>query len=136
MARRVTTRETTAGNTTDRDTVVESTADRRDVRASKAEQVIWFVLTVVLTLILIRFVLLLFGARTGVPFVDFWYSLTAPLIKPFAGMFGNLDTYNDYNGMRIELEALVAMLVYGLIGYLLVLAVRLIRRTPEERNEV
>lgn len=134
MARHVTTRETDTGATTERDTVVHDDVDRRDRTASKLEQVIWFIITVVLVLILIRFVLLLFGARTGVPFVDFWYGLTAPLIKPFAGMFGNLDTYNEYNGMRIELESLVAMLVYGLIGYLIVLGVRLIRRTPEERN--
>ena len=56
-------------------------------------------------------ILLLFGARTGVPFVDFWYGMTAPLIKPFAGMFGSINTFNVYTGQRIELESLVAVTI-------------------------
>lgn len=132
MARKLTTREETE---TTGEAAVRDRQDRpdRDAVAFKAEDVIWFIVAVIEVLILIRFILLLFGARTGVPFVDFWYTLTAPLIYPFAGMFGNLDTYNQYTGMRLELESLVAMLVYGLIGYLVVLAVRLLHRTDDRR---
>lgn len=130
MARRIVTREET--------TATSEPASRpvtRDDRAIlKLEDVLWFLIAVVEVLIGIRFILLLLGARTGVPFVDFWYHLTAPFIYPFAGMFGSLDTYNVYTGMRIELESLVAMLIYGLIGYLIILAVRLFRREPVERS--
>ncbi|MEX2043435.1 MAG: hypothetical protein WD926_00900 [Patescibacteria group bacterium] len=101
-----------------------------DRRVRKVEDVVWFVIAVIVSVVLIRFVLLLFGARTGVPFVDFWYNMTAPLIAPFAGIFGSLDTYNDYTGQRIELEALVAMLIYGVLGYLVVWATRLLRHEP------
>lgn len=105
-------------------------ADGDDRRVRKVEDIIWFFIAAIDTLIFVRFILLLFGARTGVPFVDFWYNLTAPLIAPFAGMFGNIDTYNTYTGQRIEIEALVAIVIYSLIGYLFVLAVRLLRREP------
>ncbi len=105
-------------------------ADRRDRRVRKAEDVVWFLIAAVTILIFVRFVLLLFGARTGVPFVDFWYDITAPLVAPFAGMFGNIDTFNTYTGQRIEIESLVAILIYSLVGYLIVLAVRLFRREP------
>lgn len=104
--------------------------DTEDRRVRKAEDVVWFLIAAVAILIFVRFILLLFGARTGVPFVDFWYGLTAPLIAPFAGMFGTIDTFNIYTGQRIEVESLVAILIYSLIGYLAVLGVRLFRREP------
>lgn len=106
------------------------TGERDDRRVRKIEDILWFIIAALDILIFVRFVLLLFGARTGVPFVDFWYNLTAPLIAPFAGMFGNIDTYNTYTGQRIEIEALVAIVIYSLIGYLFILAVRLLRREP------
>ena len=106
----------------------ERTDDRR---VRKVEDIIWFIIAVIIAVILIRFVLLLFGAQTGVPFVDFWYAMTAPLIAPFAGIFGSLDTYNDYTGQRVELESLVAMLIYGVLGYLVVWATRLLRHEPK-----
>lgn len=119
-------------------TEVEETEETRsdvaehqdDRRVRKVEDIIWFIIAVIVSVILIRFILLLFGARTGVPFVDFWYGMTAPLIAPFAGIFGSLDTYNDYTGQRIELESLVAMLIYGILGYLVVWATRLLRHEP------
>lgn len=131
MARRIVKRETTETTAAPAQTRTER---RDDFAVNKVEDFIWFLIAVVEVLILIRFILLLFGARTGVPFVDFWYNLTAPVIRPFAGMFGNINTYNTYTGQRIELEALVAMLVYGLIGYLVILGIRLLRRNPDERE--
>lgn len=133
MARQITTRETDTGEVKERDTVVRDKVDQRERTANKLEQVMWFIITLVMVVLFIRFVLLLFGAQTGVPFVDFWYGLTAPLVKPFAGIFGTLDTYNHYNGMRLELESLIAMLVYGLLGYMVILGIRLMH-SPEERN--
>ena len=120
-------REVRTTTTEETDTVAAGQDDRK---VRKVEDVIWFITAVIITLILIRFILLLFGAQTGAPFVDFWYGMTAPLIAPFAGIFGNLDTYNSYTGQRLEIESLVAMIIYGLLGYLLVLATRLLRHEP------
>ncbi len=108
----------------------ERSGDSRDRTVRKVEDFVWFLIAAVSILIFVRFILLLFGARTGVPFVDFWYNLTAPLIAPFAGMFGTIDTFNTYTGQRIEIESLVAIVIYALIGYLIVLGVRLFRREP------
>ncbi|MDP4000005.1 MAG: YggT family protein [bacterium] len=123
-------RTSTASKTEVEETRSDVPERQDDRRVRKVEDIIWFIIAVIVSVILIRFILLLFGARTGVPFVDFWYGMTAPLIAPFAGIFGSLDTYNDYTGQRIELEALVAMLIYGVLGYLVVWATRLLRHEP------
>ncbi len=134
MARRVVKTGSTAS--ADRTEAVPPVAEQETRQAAgdqdrtilKLEDVVWFLVAVIESLIVVRFFLLLFGAQTGVPFVDFWYNISAPLIGPFAGMFGSIDTFNTYTGSRLELEALVAMLIYGLLGYLLVLAIRLWRK--------
>lgn len=130
MSRTLQTTEEADRRTERKSTQGRGDGDRDDRRVRKLEDILWFVIAAIDILIFVRFILLLFGARTGVPFVDFWYNLTAPLIAPFAGMFGNIDTYNVYTGQRIEIEALVAIVIYSLIGYLFVLAVRLLRREP------
>lgn len=127
--------------TTQRKTEVEETEapirgdvdQQDDRRVRKVEDMIWFIVALIVAVILIRFILLLFGARTSAPFVDFWYGISAPLIAPFAGIFGSLDTFNDYTGQRIELESLVAMVIYGVLGYLVVLATRLLRHEPKSQ---
>lgn len=128
MARQMTT-TTESDDTAERVTANQGQGDDRGVR--KFEDIIWFIVGIIAVIIIVRFVLLLFGARTGVPFVDFWYGLSAPLIAPFAGMFGNIDTYNVYTGMRVELESPVALIIYSLLGYLVVLGIRLLRHEPK-----
>ncbi len=124
MVRRTTTTETVA--------TTEPVVEERVAPGFKFEQLVWFLLALIGALLLVRFVLLLFGARSGVPFVDLWYAISAPLVAPFAGIFGN-DTYNLYTGSRFESESLVAMLVYSLVAYLLVLAIRLVTpNTPRK----
>lgn len=130
MVRDLQTTEEADRRTSRRDSGRGDNTVKDDRRVRKLEDIFWFLIAAIDILIFVRFILLLFGARTGVPFVDFWYNLTAPLIAPFAGMFGNIDTYNTYTGQRIEIEALVAIIIYSLIGYLFVLAVRLLRREP------
>lgn len=125
MAQRITT------EADDRE-VVRDRGVRRNPSA-RFEDAIWFILAVIAAIIVVRFVLLLFGAKEGVPFVDFWYGLSAPFIAPFAGMFGN-GGYNTYNGSRLEIEALVALLIYALVAYLLVLGIRLLSPNPDERR--
>jgi hypothetical protein len=125
MARRITTTKTVEP---------PEPAPGEGVRAGgKLEDLTWFILAVVAAIIVVRFVLLLFGARTGVPFVDFWYSLSAPFVAPFAGMFGSLNTFDTYSGARLELESVMALIIYSLLAYLIVLGIRLI--TPNSGKE-
>jgi hypothetical protein len=65
-------------------------------------------------LIAIRFVLSLLGANPDNMFADLIYSLSYPLVAPFFGLFGYTL---QYGVARFEFESLVAMLVYGLVGY-------------------
>ena len=73
------------------------------------------VLAVVQGLLGLRFILRLFGASSGAPFVKWIYSTTQSLLEPFLGMFPApaID-----GGFVIEFTTLFAILAYSLIGYL------------------
>ncbi|MDF2461066.1 MAG: hypothetical protein K0S68_469 [Candidatus Saccharibacteria bacterium] len=61
-----------------------------------------------------RIVMLITGFVLSLPFASLIYGLTAPLVAPFFGLFGYTM---QYGVVRLEIETLVAMLVYLLIGY-------------------
>jgi hypothetical protein len=82
--------------------------------ASLAARVVNLITGILLTLLGIRFVLSLLGANQGNGFADFVYSITFPFVAPFFGLFGYTMKYGV---SRFELETLVAMAVYALIGY-------------------
>lgn len=82
--------------------------------AATGERIVYYITGVLLTLLAFRFVLSLLGANRGNAFADFIYSLSYPFVAPFFGLFG----YNvQYGVARFEIETLVAMAVYGLVGY-------------------
>lgn len=64
----------------------------------------------------LRVILKLFGANATAPFVNWVYSVTAPLLGPFKGAF---PAPALEGGFVIEFTALFAMLVYALVAYLL-----------------
>lgn len=75
---------------------------------------IWLVFGLIEGLILIRFLLRALGANPRADFADFVYRITTPLLLPFEGLFGN----PRFDGAVLELHALVAMVIYALIGWL------------------
>jgi uncharacterized protein YggT (Ycf19 family) len=79
-----------------------------------AERIVMLITGFVLSLLGIRVVLSLLGANEANPFASLIYGLTAPLVAPFFGLFGYTM---QYGVVRLEIETLVAMLVYLLIGY-------------------
>ena len=95
------------------DTVVDSN-ETMVVSRSPVARIIGGITSVVLALIAVRFVLALLGANPDNTFANLVYTITYPLVVPFFGLFG----YQLQLGVaRFEFESLVAMLVYGLIGY-------------------
>ena len=58
----------------------------------RAIQVIWFLAGLIDVLVGLRFLLKLFGASAASPFVTLLYSITAPLVAPFAGIFPTAGT--------------------------------------------
>lgn len=73
-------------------------------------------------LLAIRVVLPLLGANQGAGFAQLIYSITKPFLAPFVGLFGNAR----FGGSVLEVNPLVAILVYALIAWVLVKAVGLV----------
>jgi uncharacterized protein YggT (Ycf19 family) len=87
-------------------------AQRRGM-ASKVSQAIYLIFGIAEALLVIRFVLRLLGANAEAGFASFIYRISEPLVAPFVGLFGT----PQLNGMVLDLEALVAIVVYGLVAW-------------------
>lgn len=90
-----------------------------------AERIVYYIVGAVSTLLAFRFVLSLLGANRGNGFADFIYSLSYPLVAPFFGLFGYTM---QYGVSRFEVETLVAIAVYSVVGYGLARLVVIFRR--------
>ena len=87
--------------------------------------VIWWIVGFVDILLVLRFLLKLFGGSTVSGFVRFMYDITAPLVAPFHGIFNT-----SVQGRSIlEPESLVAIAIYSLIGWGIVSLIGLMSRT-------
>lgn len=84
--------------------------------AVRFSQVIWLLTGLVVGLIGIRFVLRLLAANPDAGFSQFIFSLTNPFMAPFVG----LTAEPSAAGVVLELPAIIAMIVYGLLGWLIV----------------
>lgn len=94
-------------------------------RRNIAEQLIYLIGGILLTLLGLRFILALLGANAANPFAHFIYSVTHPFVAPFFGLF----SYREQFGVsRFEFETLIAMVVYALIMAVLARLVTLGRR--------
>ena len=100
------------------------TSYRSGVYTNRMGEAIWWVVALVDTLILIRFILKLLGASTASGFVQFMYSITAGLVAPFHGIFNTTAAGRSV----LEPESLVAIAIYTLIGWGLVSLIRLLTR--------
>ncbi len=79
---------------------------------------IWFIVSLMVVLLAIRFVLLGSGANESAGFAQLIYGLTGWMVAPFAGLFGQNVTYPGTAQAGVfEPAALVAILVYALIGW-------------------
>lgn len=72
-----------------------------------------FIVDLVETLLILRLVLILFGASTVTPFVTWIYETTTPLIYPFVGMFPSPKLTN---GLVIEFSSLFGIVFYIFVG--------------------
>lgn len=74
---------------------------------------VWFILGVINALIALRFIFLLLGANRDAGFVDFIYTVTSPLVAPFAGIFGE-PTYGQF---MFDWSSVLAVIIYSLIAW-------------------
>ena len=89
-------------------------ADRR-LAAHRTVQLVYWIFGLIEGLILIRFILKALGANPSAGFAQFIYGITAPLVAPFYGLFGNPSA----QGSVLELHSIVALIVYGLLAWLI-----------------
>ncbi len=79
----------------------------------KLTQLIWLLLGVLEALLALRVLLKLIGANPGNPFAAFLYNLTDIFVLPFSG----LTTTPAVGNMVFEISTIIAMIVYGLVGW-------------------
>ena len=97
------------------ETVAYDPYDARRQTAYRATQLIYWVFGLIEGLILVRFVLKALGANPDAGFAAFIYGITAPLVLPFQNLFGTPQA----QGSVLELNSLVALIVYAVIAWLL-----------------
>jgi hypothetical protein len=95
-----------------RTTQKEPERERR-IFTFKATQLVWLFLGILEALLALRFGLKLIGANPASPIAVFIYGFTSLFLFPFAGLTGAPAA----GGMVLEFSTLIAMVVYGLIGW-------------------
>jgi uncharacterized membrane protein len=88
----------------------------RRAAAYRVSQIIYWVFGLIIGLIAIRFILKALGANPDAGFAEFIYGVTSVLVAPFVGLFGNPQA----QGSVLEVQSLVAIVVYALVAWLLV----------------
>jgi hypothetical protein len=87
----------------------------RRVAAARLTQLVYWVFGLVDGLIAIRLILKALGANPSAGFSQFMYGITAPLVQPFVGLFIN----PQYENSVLELSAIIALIVYALVAWLI-----------------
>lgn len=78
-----------------------------------AQRIVWLIVGIINVIIALRFVFLLLGANRGASFTDFIYSLSAPFVAPFVGIFGE----PVYGKSVFEVSSVLAIVIYLLLGW-------------------
>jgi len=98
---------------------VESVAydpfEGRRIAAFRLTQLVYWIFGLIEGIIAIRFVLKALGANPSAGFAQFMYGITAPLVAPFNALFANPSS----GASVLELNSLIAMIVYGLLAWLI-----------------
>lgn len=76
-------------------------------------QIIWYILGLIETLLVFRVILKLFGANSSIGFTSFIYTITTPFAAPFTGVLGVTLSGTS----MIEWSTIVAGIVYLCIAW-------------------
>lgn len=96
----------------------------------KIANIVWLITFFILAVILLRFVMLLINANEQNSFVSWVYDTSAFFVRPFLGITND----PTFNGSVLEINSLIAMLIYMLLiyGILQLVKVVLDLLTPSE----
>lgn len=104
----------------------ETNQESRDEHINRGTRVVWYLVGVVITFLLVRFILALLGANLENPFANFIYAITDPFVAGFRGL---LQVGQFQAGIsRFELETVVASTIYALIGWGITAAINLFKK--------
>jgi hypothetical protein len=94
-------------------------------------QVIWYILGIIEVVLAFRIMLKLFGADAQSGFTSFIYAISNPFALPFAGILG----ISGVSDMILEWSTLIAMAVYAIIAYGIVMLFQLVKPTNQQEVE-
>jgi YggT family protein len=111
--------------------VTDAAAERRNI-VYTINQVIWLGFGILLGFIGLRILLMLIGANPANPFARFVYGLTDIFLWPFFG----LTATPAFNGMVLDIPAIIAIFVYALAAWAITKIVRIIIYRPSSSQTV
>lgn len=94
-------------------------------------QIVWYILGIVEVLLVLRFFLKLLGANPAAGFTKFVYGATWLFASPFMYVFKVSQSESNI----FEWSTLLAMAVYGLVGWLIVKALVMSKPVTTEEAE-
>ncbi len=109
---------------------VSTKAEVQDAHSDRGNAWIWYIVGIIDLLLLLGLIFKLFGART-VGFTNFLYGITDMLAAPFRGIFPSPKIEGSY----FDTAALVAIVVYILVGWIVARLIDLATR-PANSNKV
>ena len=118
------------GEVEHREKIVENIGAAQRQNVSRVAQFIWLLFGVLLALLGLRFFLLLIAANPENPFTRLVYNFTDLFMWPFAG----LTSTPSAGGMVLEIPAIIAIIVYALLAWLLTSIVRILFARSTSRN--
>jgi hypothetical protein len=118
------------GEVEHREKIVEDIGAAQRQNIHRVVQFIWLVFGVLVALLGLRFFLLLIAANPENPFTRLVYSFTDLFMWPFAG----LTNTPSAGGMVLEIPAIIAMVIYALLAWVLTSIVRIVFAGSTARN--
>ncbi len=110
-----------SGSSVRRQRVIKDEGAERQNTIARVNQIIWIIFGIVIGLIAFRIVLRLIVANPEATFAQFVYNVTDVFLWPFYGLTATPTTTS---GAAFELSSVIAMVVYGLVAWVLTLLVR------------
>lgn len=105
-------------------------SEAKDAKADRSNAWIWYIVGIIDLILVLRILFHLFGASSS-GFTDFLYAISGPFVAPFRGIFLSPNVGGSY----FDTAALVAIIIYALLGWMISGLINLITR-PSDSNKV
>jgi len=100
-----------------------------------AYQILWYILGLLEIILVIRFLLKVFGANPQSGFADFVYTISGLFVSPFTGLFSPATTEGAETTAILEWSTIIAAIIYALIVWGIMKLIRLMTPTDPEKVE-